>query len=203
MISVAGLAKRFGAARALVGVDLEISSGERVGIYGRNGAGKTTLLKLIAGLYRPDRGTVTVDGKTAVESRARIGYLGHETHLYPRLTVFENLTFFARLYRVPLDSLAALIDSAGVTEKQHAPVHALSRGELQRASIAKALLHDPDILLADEPFAALDEESAGKLPALFLREGRTMLVATHDQDRAAPLVERIVLLEAGRIAGEQ
>lgn len=196
---VRGVSKRFGSALALQRVDLEIASGERVAVFGPNGAGKTTLLRLMAGLHRPDAGSVEIDGSPPRANRARIGYLGHEPHLYPHLTVRENLLFFARLYDVPVATVAGLMERASVSRKADAPVHSLSRGELQRASIAKTLLHDPDVVLADEPLTALDEESAARLPDLLLRDGRTLVVATHDRPRGEALASRTVSLDRGRI----
>jgi ABC-type multidrug transport system ATPase subunit len=133
------------------------------------------------------------------EARAHVGYLGHEPQLYPRLSVRENLLFCARLYRTDESSASKLMHSVGLDEKRNSPAAELSRGELQRASLAKTLLHDPDVVLADEPFTALDEESIAALPGLLLREGRTIILATHDKDRAASLVDRIVTIKAGTI----
>lgn len=200
---VRGVSKRFGSTVALQSVDLEIFSGERVAVFGPNGAGKTTLLRLMAGLHRPDAGSVEIDGSPPRASRARLGYLGHEPHLYPHLTVRENLLFFARLYEVPAATVTSLMERASVSRKADARVHSLSRGELQRASIAKTLLNDPDFVLADEPFTALDEESAAGLPDLLLRDGRTLVVATHDRPRGEVLVSRTVSLDRGQIGSSE
>lgn len=200
-ISVQGVSKRFGSTLALDRVELEINDGERVVLFGPNGAGKTTLLRVIAGLHRPDAGSVEIDGSPPRSHRGRIGYLGHEPHLYPHLTVRENLLFFARLYDVGASGVTPLMERVGITRQSDALVHSLSRGELQRASIAKTLLADPDIVLADEPFTALDEEAASALPELLFREGRTLVVATHDRAGGEALASRTVRLEGGRVGG--
>lgn len=198
-VSVAAVTKRFGPTLALDRIDLEVEPGERVALFGPNGAGKTTLLRVIAGLHRPEGGSVEVDGGSPRESRGRIGYLGHESHLYPHLSVEENLLFFAKLYGAPREAAMQLLERAGISHKSHAPAHSLSRGELQRASIAKTLIGDPDLVLADEPFTALDDQAASALPGLVMREGRTLIVATHDIHRGEALASRTVLLHNGRI----
>lgn len=199
MIILSKVTKRFGGVRALDAVDLEVSKGERVALFGPNGAGKTTLLRLIAGLHRPDSGGVTIDSMSPREAKGRIGYLGHETLLYPQLSVRENLLFCARLYGIDGGVVDSTILRMGIGEKKHSLVATLSRGELQRASLARTLLHNPDLVLADEPFTALDEESIAALPELLLRENRTIVLATHDKDRAGSFVDRIVMIDAGRI----
>lgn len=199
MIVIHGVSKRFGATRALDKVDLEVADGQRVALFGPNGAGKSTLIRIMAGLLRPDAGKITVDGHSPREARRRIGYLGHEPQLYPRLTVGENLLLFARLYHVDESLVPAIMGRVRIENKRGSPALSLSRGELQRASLAKAILHDPDILLADEPFTGLDDQSIASLPELLLRQGRTLLIATHDKDRAATLVDRIVTMDTGRI----
>ena len=207
MIALEAVTKRYGSAVALRSVDLEVGEGEAVALFGHNGSGKTTLLKLVAGLLRPTAGTVTVAGCQPRDVRGRIGYVGHEPYLYPYLTVWENLAFFARLYDVPAGSarggaepsLLALLEQVGMDHKRESLVHTLSRGEIQRVSLARALLHDPDVLLADEPFSGLDPAAAATIPALLRRPGRTILVASHDRDQAMAVCERAVTLELGRI----
>jgi heme exporter protein A len=204
LIALEGVTKRYGLAIALRSVDLEVREGEAVALFGHNGSGKTTLLKLVAGLLRPTAGTVTVAGSRPRQVRSRIGYIGHEPYLYPYLTVWENLAFFARLYDVSASRgaesrLPALLEQVGMDRKRESLVHALSRGETQRVSLARALLHDPDILLADEPFSSLDPAAAATIPALLRRPGRTILVASHDRDQAMAVCRRAVTLELGRI----
>jgi heme ABC exporter ATP-binding subunit CcmA len=199
MISVKGVSKSFGATRALKDIDFEIAGGEAVLIEGPNGSGKTTLLKTIAGLLRPSSGSVEIDGRSPVEARRMIGYLAHEPHLYPHLTLLENLGFFADLYDVTRDAPAAWLEKVRLVHRADALTGTLSRGELQRAAIARVLLHDPDVVLADEPFAGLDEATAASIPELIRREGRTLLLATHDLEKAWLLAERVATLDNGKL----
>lgn len=199
MILVRNVTKRFGPVRALDAVDLEVVQGERVALFGPNGAGKTTLLRLLAGLHRPDSGTLSINSMSPREAKGRTGYLGHESLLYPQLSVRENLLFCARLYGIDGASVDSTIRRMGIGEKKDSLVATLSRGELQRASLARTLLHNPDLVLADEPFTALDEDSIAALPELLLREGRTIVLATHDKERAGSFVDRVVMIAAGRI----
>jgi heme exporter protein A len=200
VIVLEGVAKRYGTAVALRGIDLEVEAGEAVAVFGHNGSGKTTLLKLVAGLLRPTAGKVTVAGSQPRAVRGRIGYVGHEPYLYPYLSVTENLAFYARLYAVPPARGRDLLEQVGMGHKGEALVHTLSRGEAQRVSLARALLHDPDVLLADEPFAGLDPDAAAAVPALLRRDGRTIVLASHDRDLAMAACRRAVTLERGRIA---
>lgn len=199
MISVRGVSKSFGATKALKGVDFEVGGGEAVLIEGPNGSGKTTLLKTIAGLLRPSSGIVEIDGRSPLEARRVIGYLGHESHLYPHLTLLENLAFFADLYDMTQDAPAAWLEKVRLVHRKDALAGTLSRGELQRAAIARVLLHDPDVVLADEPFAGLDEATASSIPELIHREGRTLLLATHDLEKAWLLAERVATLDNGKL----
>ena len=200
MIEIRRLTRRFGSTRALSGIDLDIPTGETVVIFGPNGSGKTTLIKLIAGLLRPTSGEVLVDGRPPRENRGRLGFLGHDLYLYPYLSVSENLVLFARLYDVGAAAAATALDAVGMSHKEDALVHTLSQGEGQRVALARAVLHDPDLLLVDEPFSGLDEQSAAALPGVLKREGRTLVVATHDVERGKAIADRIVTLENGRIA---
>lgn len=194
MISVRGLTKRYGAVSALSKVDLEIETGQAVIVTGPNGSGKTTLLKAVAGLIRPTAGSVEIEGQNPVAVRSRIGYLGHEPQLYPHLTVHENLRFFASLYGLDFDGLDSLIEQFGVGRKRDALAGTLSRGEAQRAALCRALLHDPDIVIADEPFTGLDESLESTLPMMLRRDEATLLVAMHESDRIAALSGRVVSL---------
>ncbi|HEX2259557.1 MAG TPA: heme ABC exporter ATP-binding protein CcmA [Actinomycetota bacterium] len=200
MIQVEGLTKRFGTVRALTGACLQIDSGETVAILGPNGSGKTTLLRLITGLLRPTEGSVLIDGAAPLAVRARIGYLGHETYLYPQLSAKENLAFYGRLYDAPESRATHLLEVVGMSTKAGTLVKALSRGEVQRVAVARALLHDPDYLLLDEPFTGLDESMAEALPTTISRPGRTTLVATHQLERAKVMAVRTVHLANGRLS---
>ncbi|HEU5001448.1 MAG TPA: heme ABC exporter ATP-binding protein CcmA [Actinomycetota bacterium] len=199
MITLRKVSRLYGSTRALSGISLDIATGETLVIFGHNGSGKTTLLKVLAGLLRPTSGDVAIDGQPPRAVRGRVGYLGHEHYLYPYLTVAENLVLAARLFdRSPAEAEAALA-AVGLVHKAEALGRTLSRGEAQRAALARATLHDPDVLLVDEPFSGLDEASAAALPAVLAREGRTLVVATHDVDRGKAIATRIATLERGRL----
>src|SRR6266567_1012728 len=176
MLLAEGLHHAFGRVVALDGVSFSLAPGQTLAIFGPNGAGKTTLLKVLAGLINPQAGSARVDG-----GRRAIGWIGHQSHLYGHLTVRENLLFWGSLY-----GLSAARRAARAAEA----VWSLSRGLLQRAAIAKALLHDPAVLLLDEPFTGLDLAAAGQLRVLLgeLHDGgRMMVLATHNVDEGAEL----------------
>ena len=197
-VAVDNATKRFGSLLAVNGVDLQIASGETVAIFGANGSGKSTLLKMIAGILRPTSGAVRVEGGPPLTSRARVGFLGHEPFLYPSLTAAENLSFFAKLYSTP-PQIDLWLGRVGISNKKDALAGSLSRGETQKLAIARALLHDPDLLLLDEPFTGLDETSADALPGLVARPGRTLCVVTHDIERGKGMCDRVVTMTAGRL----
>lgn len=197
-VAVDNATKRFGTLLAVSGVDLQIASGETVAIFGANGSGKSTLLKMIAGILRPTSGTVRVEGGPPLSSRASVGFLGHEPFLYPNLTAAENLSFFGKLYSTP-PQIDLWLSRAGISNKKDALAGSLSRGETQKLAIARALLHDPDLLLLDEPFTGLDETSADAFPRLVARPGRTLCVVTHDIDRGKAMCDRVVTMTAGRL----
>ncbi len=189
-----------------------IGAGEFVALLGSNGAGKTTLLKILALLRSPSSGTLELFGKPAHRQahdlRRRIGLIGHQSMLYGELSVRENLRFFGQLYG--LRDLAArtdqLLDTLGLLDRRHDAVKTFSRGMLQRASIARALLHDPDLLLADEPFTGLDAPSAQSLEALLSnlhRVGKTIIIVHHDLSHALRLAGRAIVLNRGGIAIDQ
>lgn len=203
MISLRSVGKSFGEARALHDVNLNVGDDETIVLIGPNGAGKTTLLRLVAGLIRPSEGDVEVGGVSPVKARARVGLIGHEPNLYPHLTVAENLSFFAQLYGVDEDLAFDTLRRLHADHKKESLFHTLSRGEAQKASIARALVQDPDVLLADEPFSSLDEESAALLPPLLKRSGRTLMVATHDPERVRPIAETLAFIENGGIVAVQ
>ena len=186
MIRARGLQKRYGDKRVLAGLDLDVAEGDFVLVTGPNGAGKTTLLRLIAGLAAPTAGELDVEG-----DRATLGFLGHEPLVYRELTALENLDLYGRLYRVPerRERIGMLLERFGLWEARRERAGTFSRGMLQRLALCRVFLHEPSLLLLDEPFAGLDAAGA-ELLGVELAErtrGRTALVATHDPEPLAAL----------------
>ena len=208
-IAARRLEKRFGHATALTGVDLEVPAGSSLAVLGPNGAGKSTLLRLMAGLGRPSGGSLSICGEAAHDraARARVGFVGHATFLYAALTARENVLFAARLHRVP-DAAARVqerLAQEGLDGAAHLAAGALSRGMAQRLAVARGLVHDPEIVLLDEPFAGLDRRAAQRLAgrlADLRHEGRTAVLATHDVGLAAQVADLAIVLAAGRVAHE-
>jgi heme exporter protein A len=185
VIRARGVTKRFGRKRVLDGVDLDVPAGGFVLVTGPNGSGKTTLLRLCAGLAAPSGGELEVGTE-----RGRIGFLAHEPLVYRELTVLENLDLYGRLYRIPerRERIGMLLGRFGVWEARGERAGALSRGMLQRLALCRTFLHEPDLLLLDEPFNALDAEGADLLhEELAAMRGRTLLVATHQPERLRAL----------------
>ena len=186
MIRAAGLEKRYGPKRVLRGLDFELERGGFLVVTGPNGAGKTTLLRLCAGLAIPTGGTLEVEPE-----RGGIGFLGHEPLVYRELTVLENLDLYGRLYHVPerRERIGMLLERFGLWDSRGVRASALSRGQLQRLALCRSLLHRPELLILDEPFAGLDTEGSELLDRELagMRDRRTILVATHDPERVAPL----------------
>ena len=160
MIRAVALEKRFGARRVLRGVDVDLADGGFIAVTGANGSGKTTLLRILAGLTAPTRGSLEV----AVD-RGRLGYLGHEPLVYRELTALENLDLFGRLYRVPerRERIGMLLERFGLWDARGERVAEYSRGMQQRLALCRALLHEPSLLVLDEPYAGLDEAGAALL----------------------------------------
>lgn len=200
MIVLDGVSKKFGNVRALNNFSLEVPAGSTVALLGPNGSGKSTLLKLVAGLLKPTTGSVTLSGRPPKESKADIGYLGHEPFLYRYLSASENLNFYADLYSVDRSKVPVLLEEAGLDRKGDALVRTFSRGETQRLGLARALLHDPHFLLLDEPFSGLDEAGAERLPELISRPGRTVVLSTHDLAKANEVAATLVHLADGQRA---
>jgi heme exporter protein A len=183
MIVARKLGKRFGDKRVLRGVDLDVARGDFAVVTGPNGSGKTTLLRICAGLAVPTDGVLTVDAP-----RGAIGYLAHEPLVYRELTALENLDLYGRLYRVPerRERIGMLLERFGLWDVRHERVASYSRGMTQRLALCRALLHDPELLVLDEPYTALDEQGAQLLDdQLQELHGKTFLVSTHDPERVA------------------
>lgn len=193
MIRGRGLEKRYGRKRALTPVDIDVPVTGFALVTGPNGSGKTTLLRLLAGLAAPSRGLLEVE-----VDRARIGYVGHDALVYRELTAVENLDLFGRLYRVPerRERIGMLLERFTLWDARNDRVSTFSRGMTQRLALCRALLHDPDLLVLDEPHSALDEAGAALLDHELdsLVGERTVVVATHDPERIAPFATTRVAL---------
>lgn len=203
-----GVVRRFGAVAALRGVTFELFEGSALAVLGPNGAGKTTLLRLCAGLLRPNAGRLWVFGKEVadfdVSLRRRVGFLSHRSFLYPDLTVTQNLFFYGRLFGVARlgERIAELLGNFGLEPWAARAVRELSRGLEQRCALARALLHDPELLLLDEPFAGLDPTATEGLLGLLRNEknrGRTVVLSTHDLGKAKELADSFLLLVHGTV----
>ncbi|MHB8642567.1 MAG: ABC transporter ATP-binding protein [Gaiellaceae bacterium] len=192
MITARGLAKRYGAKRIFTGLDADVPRGGFVLVTGANGSGKTTLLRLVAGLTLPSAGELRVDAR-----RAQLGFLAHDALVYRELTGFENLNLYGRLYRVPerRERIGMLLERFDLWEARNERAGSYSRGMLQRLALCRTFLHEPSLLVLDEPYSALDAEGAELLDRELVarREHATFLVATHDP-------ERLESLATGRIA---
>jgi len=209
MIKISGLLKKYGAHAVLRGVDLHVEPGDFVTLVGPNGAGKTTLLRIVATLLRPTGGQVTIGGwqlpAHADKVRQHIGLVSHSALLYGDLTAAENLEFYTRLYQLDNreERVAAALKLVGLAARQRDPVRSFSRGMIQRLTIARATLHEPDVLLFDEPYTGLDQDATRLLDDLLRRQtemGRTSFMITHDLVRGLDLCRRIAILSRGKIA---
>ncbi len=207
-VAVRDVSRHYGRRRALARVSLTCRSGEVLGLLGPNGAGKSTLLSILATLLAPSTGQVCYGSHTAGQAgpalRARLGFLSHDLHLYPELTARENLEFFARLYGVEAVSerVTTALGRAGLTARGGDVVSGFSRGMRQRLALERALLHEPRLLLLDEPFTGLDDASVAALVARLheLRAtDRIIVVVTHDLDVAERLLDKVAVLKDGRL----
>jgi heme ABC exporter ATP-binding subunit CcmA len=198
-----GLTQRFGPELALDSIDLALDSGDHLAVLGENGAGKTTLLRILATAARPTSGQLEILGQDAFKSRGRlrrrIGYLAHAPGLYPALSALENLEFFCDLHGVDRSQAAECLESVGLAPVAKRPAGQLSRGMQQRVAIARTLLHDPRLLVLDEPDSSLGDDASELLGAVM--KGRTVLLATHDRALAGKLCSRSLVLRRGRWAG--
>ena len=205
LIVARGLEKRFGAVMALRALDLEVRAGSTLAVIGPNGAGKSTLLRLLSGLTRPSGGALRV-GRGKGDRRSRrglVGLIAHASFLYPTLTARENLILAARLYGVanPSERANALLEEQELTGVAERRAGGFSRGMSQRLSIARGLVHDPEIVLLDEPFSGLDPRAASRLAERLgaLRSARrTVVLVTHDLVRATELADETLLLVRGQ-----
>ena len=198
--------KKFGYSFAVRSIDLQVRRGEFVALFGRNGAGKTTFLKIAATLMRPTRGRLVVEGfdiaKQPEEARRRIGFLSHNTFVYRDLSAIDNLKFFCRLYGVDdsNDRLLGILDRVGLRKRANDTVRAFSRGLQQRVGIARALLHDPSLILLDEPYTGLDAHASQTLNELLdgaVAAGKTVVLTTHDVDQGLRGATRAVIVDRG------
>lgn len=220
-VSVADVGRWFGRRKALAGVTFDCQAGDIVGLLGPNGAGKSTLLAILSTLLTPSAGRVAYGAMSSTESgaalRARLGVLGHDLYLYPELTARQNLLFFAKLYRRPEGGSRAAPTSddarvegalrvAGLIDRADEPVQRFSRGMRQRIALERALLHQPRLLLLDEPFTGLDQASALALVSRLRglqASGTIVILATHDLDVAEGLLSRALFLRNGRVAADE
>jgi heme exporter protein A len=196
VIRAVGIEKRYGPQAVLRDLSFELARGDALVVTGPNGAGKSTLLRLVAGLAAPSRGLLDI----AVDRR-RVGFLGHEPLVYRELTAIENLDLYGRLYRVDerRERIGMLLERFGLWEARRQRISAYSRGMTQRLALCRTLLHDPELVVLDEPHAGLDAEGAdlvdGELAALAAAGGRTLVVSTHEPERMGALATRHIALE--------
>ncbi len=209
MIEVRKLVKRFGLKTVLRGLDFRVEAGEFVALLGPNGAGKTTFLRILASLSRPSLGEVAIAGyrlpSQAAAVRQRLGVVSHLPLLYGDLTADENLRFYGRMYTVPrLDQrIVEVLDLVGLSARRRDLVRTYSRGMQQRLAIGRAMLHDPEVVLFDEPYTGLDQEASNMLDGV-LRQvaglGHTVVMTSHDLARTADLASRFDVLSRGVVA---
>jgi ABC-type multidrug transport system ATPase subunit len=203
VIRLSNLIKQFGRFAALRGVNAEFDAGKFHVILGDNGAGKTTLLRALAGLAHPTRGAISILGKMPQDACREIGYMAHPSLLYDEMSGLENLRYFARLYGIAGDSRCRqVIRSVGLDPDLSRPVGQYSQGMRQRMSLARAILHDPKILLLDEPFSNVDVQSARAMVGLLkgMRDaGKTIFVVTHQASLLEGVADEFVWMQAGQI----
>jgi len=208
MISINGLSKIFGNNVALKEINLKVKKDEFIALFGPNGAGKTTLIKIISTLIAPTSGTIMIDGydvrKSPIKVRKRIGVISHETYLYEDLTARENLQFYGKMYEV--DNLEERISNAisevGLSLRSDDLVRTFSRGMKQRLSIARAVLHDPSILLLDEPYTGLDPHAVATFDRILEKSDiskKTVIMTTHMIGRGIEMCDRVAILHGGEV----
>ncbi|GAP14012.1 heme ABC exporter, ATP-binding protein CcmA [Longilinea arvoryzae] len=208
MIEVRSLVKRFGPKTVLRGLDFSVAQGEFVALLGPNGAGKTTFLRILASLSRQSLGEVKIAGFSLPEQsaavRRRLGVVSHLPLLYGDLSAEENLRFYGRMYGVPnlYARITEVLELVGLTARRRDLVRTFSRGMQQRLAIGRAILHDPEVLLLDEPHTGLDQDACGMLDEVLRQvavRGRTVVMTSHDLARAQDLASRFDILTRGRI----
>jgi heme exporter protein A len=211
-LEVSGVWKYYGDFPALRDVAFQAVPGTTVALLGRNGAGKTTLLRILAGLSKPSRGSVTINGMSVREeaTRRRIGVLGHGISLYEEMSAAENLRLFAKLYGVanPEQRVDEMLERTGLDRVRDGLAREFSRGMRQRLAVARVFLHDPEILILDEPFTALDDRAIAVLQTLLNdmhARGRTIVMSTHQLREALELATHVAMMQRGQIvyAGER
>jgi len=208
MIKVRGLVKAFGLNAALRGVDLDVDEGEFVAVLGPNGAGKTTLLRILGTLSKPTAGLARIAGHDVTRNgtfvRRLIGLVSHQTLLYPHLSAEDNLRFYGRLYDVAeLETrIGEVLEMVGLSARRTDLVRTFSRGMQQRLTIARAILHRPQVMFFDEPYTGLDQQAAtvlGEILTEVAAAGRTVLLTTHDLERGLVGCDRAVILDRGKV----
>jgi len=206
-VAIEGVWKFYGDFPALRNVQLAAEPGACLALIGRNGAGKTTLLRIVAGFSRPGRGQVRIFGNPPRETatRRQIGFLGHGISVYDELSAVENLSLFGRLYGLADPRRAALdwLERTGLERVRNGLVREFSRGMRQRLAVARAFLHEPSVLLLDEPFTALDDRAVAVLQTLLrdaLAQGKTIVISTHQLREALELASHVALLDRGQVA---
>ena len=211
-LEIKGLKKTYNLKPILRGIDIVLDQGKCMALLGANGAGKTTLLRILACLTKPVAGTVSIGGldigQDVQQVRLLVGFVCHQPNLYYELTIIENLLFFGRMYSVKQarERAVTLLQQVGLARRSNERVGTLSRGQLQRLSLARALLHSPPLLLLDEPDAGLDDEGIELLEALIgehTEQGGTTLFTTHNFERAVKFSDQICMLSGGRVVYQQ
>ncbi|MBZ5535318.1 MAG: heme ABC exporter ATP-binding protein CcmA [Acidobacteriia bacterium] len=211
-VGLTDIHKSFGHFTALDRVACSVASGEVVALFGRNGAGKTTLLKILALLMRPTSGDYQLQGESARRrpdrTRAQIGFISHSTYLYADLTAFENLNFFGTLYDLSdrEDRIQRALNDVKLWDRRNERVRGFSRGMQQRLSLARTFLHNPSLLLLDEPYTGLDPIATDMLDRLIERcqgEGRTVILTTHNLDLRLRVVSHVLVLEKGNVVFDE